>query len=115
MPIPTFANIRIDENKLTGYVLNLNHPEGRHKARVFRSALGLTISDAPWLAQAIKLALPETRMALQSQSEWGSIYRSDILLHRGNRCAKVRTAWLCTDQETRLVTCFVIGECDENT
>lgn len=113
MPLPTLDNIRIDERKLTGYVLNLNHPEGRHKARVFRSSLGLTIADAPWLAQAIKLALPEARMELQSESEWGSIYRSDIRLHRGDRCAKVRTAWLCTGLESRLITCFVIGECNE--
>ena len=34
---------------------------------------------------------------------------------RRSRCAKVRTGWLCTDDAARLATCFVIGECDENT
>ncbi|TRU34880.1 MAG: hypothetical protein EWV50_16880 [Microcystis aeruginosa Ma_MB_F_20061100_S20] len=31
----------IDDHKLTGYSLNLNHADGRHKARVFKSALNL--------------------------------------------------------------------------
>jgi hypothetical protein len=30
--LPNIENANIDLKKLTGYVLNTNHPEGRHKA-----------------------------------------------------------------------------------
>jgi hypothetical protein len=32
--------------KLLGYCLNPNHPKGKHKARVFKSALGITADNA---------------------------------------------------------------------
>ena len=40
-------------------------------------------------------------------------YRMDMDIVRGYRCAKVRAGWLCQAEATRLVTCYVIGECDE--
>ena len=36
----------VDIDKLRGYCLDPEHPRGRHKARVFRSVLGLTESSA---------------------------------------------------------------------
>ncbi|MEN8217816.1 MAG: DUF6883 domain-containing protein [Pseudomonadota bacterium] len=38
MPLPNAENAFIDTRKLTDYCLNLEHFEGRHKARVFKSA-----------------------------------------------------------------------------
>lgn len=35
--------------KLEDYVLNPAHGEGRHKARVFESALGITLTNADLL------------------------------------------------------------------
>lgn len=110
---PNLNKVVIDLGKITGYVLNLNHPEGRHKARVFMSALGLTGADGGWLVEAIRCALPNAGIERQSETEWGTIYRADLVLRRGERCARVRTAWLCSDMETRLITCYVVGECDE--
>jgi hypothetical protein len=37
----------------------------------------------------------------------------DLEVARGDRCAKVRTGWLCGGGTTKLATCFVVGECDE--
>ncbi len=115
MLLPNIANADIDIRKLTDYVLNVSHPEGRHKARVFLSALDVTASDAKWLAGAILAGLHDSDAAVQRVTTWGSIYRVDMDILHGKRCAKVRTGWLCTDTAARLVTCFVIGECDENT
>ena len=36
------------------YCLDLEHPCGQHKARVFRSALGLTLNDTPKLERIIR-------------------------------------------------------------
>ncbi|MFN3883723.1 MAG: hypothetical protein HXY29_03850 [Rhodocyclaceae bacterium] len=113
MRLPNANRARIEIAKLTGYVLNLHHPEGRHKARVFRAALGIDARDAAWLADALVAAVGDADAVLQAETKWGTIWRAEMDIVRGRRCAKVRTVWLCRAEETRLVTCFVIGECDE--
>lgn len=114
MLLPNIENATIDRKKLADYVLNASHPEGRHKARVFLAALGITPADAEWLANAMLAGLRKSDAVLQSNTNWGPIYRVDMDIARGQRCAKVRTAWLCATEEVRLITCFAIGECDEN-
>jgi hypothetical protein len=113
MRLPNLDRAHIDIAKLTGYVLNPNHPEGRHKARVFLSALGVGASGGQWLAEALLAAVRDGAAEVQAETKWGTIYRVDVEIVRGRRCARVRTAWLCKSKETRLVTCFVIGECNE--
>ena len=115
MLLPNLATADIDLRKLTDYVLNVSHPEGRHKARVFLSALGITALDAKWLAGAILARLLDSKAAVRRVTNWGAIYRVDMDIARGRQCAKIRTGWLCTETATRLATCFVIGECDETT
>ncbi len=41
MKLPNPEQAIIDSQKLSGYCLNRNHPDGQHKARVFQSVLGL--------------------------------------------------------------------------
>jgi hypothetical protein len=113
MLLPNIDKATIDLGKLTGYVLNPGHPEGRHKARVFLSARGVAALDAAWLADAILAGLRQSEAILQGTTRWGALYRVDMEIVRGQRCAAIRTAWLSTQEEARLVTCFVIGECDE--
>ena len=115
MLLPNIEKASIDIGKLTDYVLNANHPEGRHKARVFLSALGIMAADSKWLADAILDNLGKSEAVLQSNTSWGAIYRVDMEIVRGKRCAKIRTGWLCTPGITRFTTCFVIGECHETT
>lgn len=43
----------LDIRKIEDYCLNPSHPRGRHKARVFREALGLQRSDAGWLRDVL--------------------------------------------------------------
>ncbi len=48
----------VDVEKLRDYCLNLTHHRGRHKARVFASALRILQSDADWLrARLLNAAL----------------------------------------------------------
>jgi hypothetical protein len=53
------TNAFVDVAKLRDYALNPNHPEGRHKTRVFSASLGIDQSNADWLAQAILERLPK--------------------------------------------------------
>ncbi|MEH1788358.1 MAG: DUF6883 domain-containing protein [Nostoc sp.] len=43
LPNPECAIVEID--KIAGYCLNPEHPEGKHKARVFKSALAACRSN----------------------------------------------------------------------
>lgn len=113
MLLPNIERASIDPRKLADYALNPGHPEGRHKARVFLSALGIAGADAAWLADAILAGLRQSDAIVQGATEWGTMYRVDMEIVHGQRCAAVRTVWLCTAEGARLVTCFVIGECDE--
>lgn len=54
MKLPNAEHVVIDIRKLTEYCLNPYHGRGRHKARVFQSALGLTVYDAKELRDMLK-------------------------------------------------------------
>lgn len=71
MLLPNIERAAINREKLADYVLNSGHPEGRHKARVFLSALGISASDAAWLADAILAGLRQSEAVLQSNIRWG--------------------------------------------
>jgi hypothetical protein len=47
--LPNGDRAILDIRKLEDYCLSPLHPHGRHKARVFRQALGLQQNDAAWL------------------------------------------------------------------
>ena len=56
IPMQELLNARgaiIELAKIRDYCLSPDHPRGRHKARVFREALGLTVDDAEWLRHKI--------------------------------------------------------------
>ena len=48
----------LDRQKLESYCLDPTHPRGRHKARVFKQALGVTRDDTTWLAAQLMDAAP---------------------------------------------------------
>jgi uncharacterized protein DUF6883 len=51
--LPNPENAIVEVRKLRDYCLNPDHPRGRHKARVFASALGLTADDAEEVREAL--------------------------------------------------------------
>lgn len=51
--LPNRHSAVVDVRKLRDYCLSPQHPRGRHKARVFASALGLTAEDAKDLREAL--------------------------------------------------------------
>lgn len=67
MKLPNADLAVIDIRKIRDYVLNPNDPRGRHKARVFLSALGFSQSDSDELITEI-LSLSKTRMR-----QWGNM------------------------------------------
>jgi len=56
MKMPGGEAAIVDLEKLTGYCLNSEHPRGKHKARVFATALGFTARNADELRAALLTA-----------------------------------------------------------
>jgi hypothetical protein len=53
-PIPGADDVVIPEAKLRGYALNLDHKDGKHKARLFRDVLNICADDWRYLAQQLR-------------------------------------------------------------
>ena len=108
MKLPNAEQAIIDIAKLRDYCLNPNHPEGRHKARVFKSALGLEQSDAEWLAREIARQITLIETCRAEHTSYGWRYDVDMKIVRNDRVAVIRTGWIVrhTENVPRLSTCF---------
>lgn len=71
MKLPNGDRAVVDLAKLRDYCLNEQHLRGRHKARVFSSALGTTSEDAEILRQTLLDAALEKRAILGERDDYG--------------------------------------------
>ena len=108
MLIPYAENAVVDIRKLRNYCLNPEHSVGKHKARLFRSMLGMTADNAPEL-RLILLEVIQTREAkLGRKDNFGQRYTLDFLLEWQNRNAVIRSGWIIehNSQIPRLTSCY---------
>jgi len=102
--------VRVDPRKLINYALNPEAPWGRHKAVVFKQALGFTQQNyADLLAQIEQQAL-EAEATFHSEDEFGRRYTVDLSVQgRDGRKGVVRTGWIVAPgaDVARLVTLYV--------
>jgi len=110
MKLPGGAAATVEISKLRDYCLDPHHPRGRHKARVFLSALGLGQSDADFLRAALLKAALEADAVPSEADEYGARYIVDFPMTNGDREATVRSAWIIVRGESapRLTSCFVL-------
>ena len=71
MKLPGRERATVDIVKLRDYCLNPLRARGRHKARVLRSALGLTQADAEILRDELLRAAREADVAVGEVDEYG--------------------------------------------
>jgi hypothetical protein len=71
MNLPNGDKAAVDLEKLTGYCLNPEHPRGKHKARVFAAALGLTADDAEHLRTCLLQAAIQDEATPSDLDEYG--------------------------------------------
>jgi hypothetical protein len=69
MKLPNGANAIVDIEKIRDDCLPPQHSEGRHKARVFLSALGMMAADANALRNILLLAALMNNDVLLSSSD----------------------------------------------
>ena len=111
MKLPNSTSAVIDIEKLQDYCLSSNHPEGRHKARVFLSVLGMTASDAEDLRKLLLAAAARNDNAeLTGSDQYGHRYSLDCTVSGNSREAVVRSAWIIKSGEDfpRLISCYVL-------
>lgn len=108
--LPHGDRAEVSLRKLRHYCLNPLHDEGKHKARVFSSALGMTSADA----EALRNLLLEGVRTQEAQSgyldTYGQRYAVDIpVAWRGKR-AIIRSGWILEhgSEVPRLTSCFVL-------
>jgi Domain of unknown function (DUF6883) len=70
--LPRAPEATIPTAKLRLYALDPSHERGRHKARVFASALGITASDWRYLHDQILANLPEGEVRSPTSLRSGS-------------------------------------------
>jgi len=109
MRLPNSHKAVVEIEKLRDYSLNSNHPVGKHKARVLRAALGITIEDAAWLRERALEAATSSDAEGQSSSVFGDKYVIDSVLEYEGRSATVRFTWIVEfgSDFPRLTSCYV--------
>lgn len=97
--------------KLSKYSLDSSHPIGKHKARVFASALGMTPKDALRLREMILQAVLVNEAIEQGTNMHGTRYTVDFQCFGLKGQVTVRTAWIIDIGDTipRLTSCYVKG------
>lgn len=110
MILPNADSAIVEEEKITDYCLNPHHPDGKHKALVFKSALGLTLGDAQVLSAALLRAAKEFPARKGKSNEFGDYYIIDFEMERESKKSVLRSVWIIKDatDSPRLVTCYVL-------
>jgi len=110
MKLPNGDRAVVDIRKLRDYCLNPEHVDGKHKARVFKSALGMTQADAHDL-QDILLEVASARSVTKGvRDRRGQRYTLDFELMRGRHKVTIRSGWIIHHDEDfpRLTTCYIL-------
>jgi len=99
----------VDLKKLTGYCLNPEHPRGKHKARVFATALGFTVENAAALHAALATAAATADVQRAASDGFGERYVLEFKVTGPRGSGVVKSMWIVRRGETspRLTSCFV--------
>jgi hypothetical protein len=108
MLVPNADNAIVDIRKLRDYCLNAEHDDGKHKARLFSSILGMTSDNAEELRQ-ILLEIVKTDQAQSGRrDQFGQRYTVDFQITWQNKSATLRSGWIIEHDSMipKLTTCY---------
>ena len=110
MKLPNAGRAVVDLAKLRDYCLSAEHLRGKHKARVFAAALGLTADNAEDLRAALIAAARTEDATATDEDEYGQRYVLDFNMTGPAGEATVRSSWIIRTGEDfpRLTTCYVL-------
>jgi hypothetical protein len=110
MKLPNGERAVIDGRKLTAYSLDLEHDEGRHKAHLFESLLGINLANVELLLSALEQAAKIGEAVTGKFDKYGQRYLIDFDFAGAGGTATIRSVWIIRHGEDfpRLVTCFIL-------
>lgn len=108
MTLPNAELAIADLRKLRDYCLDPAHDEGKHKARLFASALGMTRRDATELRVALLQAIRASEARPGRRDGYGQRYVVDFPLEWRGRQAMIRSGWIVEHgaDAPRLTSCY---------
>lgn len=109
--VPHYEKATIDVGKLRMYVLNAEHPQGKHKARVFKSMLGLEGVHSDALAKIVYETLPRAAAVKDEADEFGERWTTfhEVIGINGN-AGIITVAWIYKPDSPEVpsfVTCYI--------
>ena len=110
MKLPHPERAVVEMAKLRDYCLNPRHARGRHKAKVFAVALGITQGNADLLRRALLEAASSTQVTEGDKDDYGQRYVLDCEVVGPAGKATVRSSWIVLTREDfpRLTSCHVL-------
>src|SRR5262249_32828015 len=110
MNLPKADFAVVDIAKLRDYCLNPDHLRGRHKARVFAAALGITAAHAEQLRDALLAAARTEEATATDQDDYGQRYVVEFTMNGLAGVARIRSSWIVRTGEdfARLTSCYVL-------
>jgi hypothetical protein len=111
MKLPNGERAFVNMAKLRDYSLSPTHEEGKHKAHVFQSALGMDNRHADWLRDQLLKAAVDEECTPARYDGHGQRYVIDFDVSFESRNARLRSAWIVrsNNDSPRLLSCYVIN------
>ena len=108
MLIPNSENAIVDIRKLRYYCLSPEHEDGKHKARLFSSILGITADHAEALRQILLEVVKIQDARLGRRDDFGQRYTLDFTINWQNKSATLRSGWIIEHDSVmpKLTTCY---------
>jgi len=108
--LPNAENAIVEVRKLRDYCLSPEHPRGRHQAKVFFSALGLTAEDSEELRETLLSAAVLEEAVPAEEDEYGERYMLDFEMSTEIGNVTVRSGWIIRSGEDfpRFTSCWVL-------
>ena len=110
MKLPNGERAIVDIEKLRDYSLSPEHRRGYHKARIFKSSLGITQEHAEALRSVLLEAAINNDATPEEHDEYGMRYVIDFMVNGPSGQAMVRSSWIIRRGEDfpRLTSCYVL-------
>ena len=108
MLIPNVQNAVVDIRKFRDYCLNPEHDDGKHKARLFSSIIGMMPDNAEELRQILVEVIQTHETLLGRREGFGQRYILEFTIEWQNKSATLPSGWIIEhDSEIpRLTTCY---------
>lgn len=92
LPYGSAARYEQVNRKVTAYALNINHSSGRHKAKLFKARLGITIENREVLIKALLNEAKTGNAIYTKASQYGRHYLIDFSLTTELGTSNIRSA-----------------------